>query len=252
MRRWVPTELLWGTVAPIGAGSPSQAAASAYEGRVGDGSSQWPGPTSSGYGESCPGSGWCLWRACGGGGGAVVPNSSGLPAKGTGCLARVAVGDYGGHAGDCSSKRPGPTSWGERESYPGGGRYLLRACRGRLLPTAWAQHLGRRGGLPRQRSVPMERLPGTIAPIGASPPPRGMENHAQVAAGAYGGHAGDGSSRRPGSTSWGDQESYPSGGWCLWRACGAWQLPRARATIWGDGESYPRGDQCLWSGCVGQ
>ena len=52
MGRCVPMELLWGTVAPIGAGpprggtgSPSQAAASAYEGRVGDGSSQWPGPT---------------------------------------------------------------------------------------------------------------------------------------------------------------------------------------------------------------
>ena len=52
MRRSVPTELLRGTVAPIGAcpptggtGSPSQAAVNVYGGPAGDGSSQWPGPT---------------------------------------------------------------------------------------------------------------------------------------------------------------------------------------------------------------
>ena len=49
-----------------GTGSPAKAAVGAYGGPAGDGSSQWPGPTSCGDGESCQGGGRCLWRACGG------------------------------------------------------------------------------------------------------------------------------------------------------------------------------------------
>ena len=47
-------------------GSPAQAAVGACGGAVGDGSSQRPGATSCGHGESCQGGAWCLWRACGG------------------------------------------------------------------------------------------------------------------------------------------------------------------------------------------
>ena len=124
-------ERLRGTVAHIGPGPPiggmggSQAAVGAHGGPAGHGTSQRPGPTSWGDGESYPRGVRCLWRACRG---RHVPNGPGPPAGGTGSPAQVAVGAYGGRAGDGSSQRPGPTSWGDRESCQGGGRCLWRAC----------------------------------------------------------------------------------------------------------------------------
>ena len=82
----------------------------------------------------------------------------------------MAVGAYGGPAGDGSSQ------------------------------TARAHQLGGRGVLPRRRSVPIEGLQGTAAPIGAGPPTRGTGSPAQAAVGAYGGPAEDSSSQRPGPT----------------------------------------------------
>ena len=97
--------------------------------------------------------------------GRAVPNSAGPPAGKTGRPAHAAFGAYGGHARDGSSQRPGPTSWGDVESYPGGGRCLWRACEARHFPTARAHQLGGRGVLPRRRSVAMERLRGTGASL---------------------------------------------------------------------------------------
>ena len=154
-RRSAPTECLWGTATPCGpglatggTGSPARAAVGAYRVPAGDASPLLPGPTSLGDGESCPGGGGCLPSACGGrqppsarahqlGGRGVVtrqqlvhteclrgtsaPCDRGPPAEGTGSPAQAAVGAHGGPAGDGGSQRPGPTSWGDAESYPCGG-----------------------------------------------------------------------------------------------------------------------------------
>ena len=103
----------------------------------------------------------------------------------------------------------------------GGGRWKSYNAR--------AHQLGGRGVLPRRRSLPMERLRGTAAPIGAGPPRGGTGSPAQAVVGAYGLHAGDGSPQWPGPTKWGDGESCPGGARCLWSACGGWQPPKARA-----------------------
>ena len=151
--------------------------------------------------------------------GTAVPNGPGPPAGVTGSPAQVAVGAYGRPVGKDSSQRPGPTSWGDGESYLGGGRCLWRASEGWQFPTARAHQWGRWGVLPRRRSVPMEGLRGTAFPNGLGPPAEGMGSPAQAAVGAYGGPAGHGSSQRPGPTSLGDGESCPGGGRCLWKAC---------------------------------
>ena len=111
----------------------------------------------------------------------------------------MAVGAYAGPVVNGSSQRPGPTSWGDGGSCPGGGWCLWCECGGRQFPTFRAHQLGGRGVMPRRRSVPMEGLRGPALPNG------------------------------PGLTSWGDGESYPGVGRCLWRACGGGLLPTAHA-----------------------
>ena len=101
-----------------------------------------------GGGEPCQGGGRYLWRAYGGrqlptarahqlGGrgvlsrrrpvpmeglrGTAAPNGPGPPAGGTGSPVQAAAGTYGGPAGDGSSQRLGPTSWGDGESCQGSG-----------------------------------------------------------------------------------------------------------------------------------
>ena len=88
-------ELLWGTIAPIGAGpptkgtgSPAQVAVRAYGGRAGD----------------------CSYQTA---------RANRL--EGMGSPAHAAVGAYGAFAGDSSSHRRVPTNGGDGESYRGGG-----------------------------------------------------------------------------------------------------------------------------------
>ena len=191
--------------------------------------------------------------------GLAVPNSLGPRAGGTGSLAQVAVGAYGEPAGDGSSRRPGPTSWGERGSFQGGGWYLWRSWRARkdTSKTARAHQLRGRGTLPwrrvirmegqhgspapnnpdpparetevlpRWRLLPMDGLQATAVPNGPGRPAGGTGSPAQAAVSAYGAPAADGSTQRPRPTSRGDGESYPHGGWCLLMACGGRQLPTA-------------------------
>ena len=65
------------------------------------------------------------------------------------------------------------------ESCARGGRCLWSACRGRQPPSARAHQMGGRGVLPGRRSLPMERLRGMAAPIGAGPPAQGIRSLAQ-------------------------------------------------------------------------
>ena len=51
---------------------------------------------------------------------------------------------------------------------------------------------------------------------------------------------GDGCPQRPGPTNWGDGESCPRGGWCLWSACGGWLPPSAQAHRLGGRGLMPR------------
>ena len=205
-------EGLRGTAVPHGPGPPAdgtgslaQAAFDAYGGPTGDGSSQLPGPTIWGDGESCPGNGRRLWRACGGrqfpmaqahhlGGrkavprwwsvpmeglwGTAVPNGPGPPSGGTRSRALAAIGAYGGPAGDGSSQRPRPTSWGGGESCQGGGRGVCSAFGGRQFPTARTNNSGT----------------GIVA---------------QTAVGAYGAHVGDGCSEPPQPTRLGQRGVLP-------------------------------------------
>ena len=101
--------------------------------------------------------------------------------------------------GDGTSQRHGPSSWGEGESCPDGGRCLSRAYGGPYFPNGPDPAAGRTG----------------------SP--------ARAAVGACGGAVGDGSSQRPGATRYGHGESCQGGAWCLWRACGGRQFLTARA-----------------------
>ena len=187
----------------------------------------------------------------------TVPNSLGPPARRTGSPAWTAVGAYGVPLGDGRSKRAGPTSWGDKESCPGGGRCLWRACAGWQFPTARAHHLGGWGVLPRRGSSLWRACKGGQFPTG--PPAKGSRSPSGVAVGAYGGPARDcrahhpgptisgagsraqvpvgadgglavaGSSQRPGPTRFGDGESCPCGGQCPWWASGGRQLPMAWA-----------------------
>ena len=161
-RRSLPMEHLRGTAAPSGAGpparrteSPTKAVVIAYGALARDGTPQRRGPASWGDGESCPGGGGCRWsayrgrqppsaRAHGLGGqrvlprrwslpmecllGTVAPSGPDPPTGGTGSPAQAAVGAYGAPVGDGSPQRPKPTSWGDGEWCPGGGRCLWSAC----------------------------------------------------------------------------------------------------------------------------
>ena len=117
---------------------PAQAMVGAHEGPAGDGSSQWPGPTSLGgrgvpprqrsvliegmrgtavpNGPKSPTSGGrvvlpmrqsVLMKGMRG---TVIPNGWGPPAEETGRPAQAAVGAYYGPAADGSCQRPGPSS----------------------------------------------------------------------------------------------------------------------------------------------
>ena len=65
----------------------------------------------------------------------------------------------------------------------------------------------------------MERLRGTPNPMGADPRAGGTGSPTEAAVGALGVHAGDGSLKRPGPTSWGDGEACPGGCPSLWSVC---------------------------------
>ena len=94
--------------------------------------------------------------------------------------------------------------------------------------------------LPTRWSVPMEGLQGTPVPNGPGPLGGGTRNRAKTAVGAYGVHAGDGSSQRPGPTNMGDAESFPCGRRCLWRACRGRQFATARGNELGGRGVLPR------------
>ena len=156
-------------------------------------------------GESRPGSGPCLWSVCGGW----------LP------------------------QRREPTSWGDGKFCLGGSRCLWSAGRGQLPSSARAHQLGRRGVLPRRRSLPMEGIRGTAAPMAqarqlagqkvpvrrrllpverlnrtAAPSEAGLaagrtQSPAKEAVAVYGAHAGHGSPHRRGPTSWGERKVLP-------------------------------------------
>ena len=102
--------------------------------------------------------------------GTAAPIGAGPPVGGTGSPAQEAVTTYGAPAGDGRPHWRGPTSREDGESCLGGGRCLWSACGGRQAPLAWAYKLGGRGVPPRRRSLPMEHLQGTAAPIGVGPP----------------------------------------------------------------------------------
>ena len=110
---------------------------------------------------------------------------AGPQAGGMGSPTKAAVGALGAHVGDGSLQRPGPTTWGDGGSCPGGSPCLWSVCGGRHPPAAQAEQLGGRGVPPRRQSVPMERLRGTAAPTthanqlgGRGVPPRRRAAHA--------------------------------------------------------------------------
>ena len=72
----------------------------------------------------------------------------------------------------------GPPAWGNGESCPSGGHCIWSACGRQQPPLARAQQMGARGVPPRRRSLPMGRLRGTAAPIGARPPAGGTGSSA--------------------------------------------------------------------------
>ena len=75
----------------------------------------------------------------------------------------------------------------------------------------------------------MKRLRGTAALITDGPQAGGTRSPAQAEVAAYGAPEGDGIPHRREPTSWGDGESCPGGGCCLWSACRGRQPPLARA-----------------------
>ena len=169
---------------------------------------------------------------------------------------------------DGSSQQPGPTTWGDGESCPGGGRasggraregssQRAHQLRGRgvlpgwrlvpmeglretVEPTTPGPPSGGLGVVPRCRSVPMEGLRWLALPNGRGPPAGGTGSPAHTAVGAYGVRVGDGRPQWPGPTSCRDQESCPSGSPCLWSACGGRQIPTPRAHQLGERGVLPR------------
>ena len=161
--------------------------------------------------------------------GTTAPIGPGPPAWGTGSPAQEAVAAYGAPAGHGSPHWPRPTSLGDGESCPRGGRCPWSACGGRLPPSARAHQLGGPGVVPRRRSLPMERVRGTAAPIGPGPPARGTRSPVHEAVAAYGPPAGDSSPHWPRPTSLGDGESCPRGGHRLWSVWGGHPSPLDQA-----------------------
>ena len=169
--------------------------------------------------------------------------------RGTGSLAQAAVGAHGGLAGEGSSQGPLPTGWGNTDSFPSGAWCLWSTCEGRLCAMARAQQQEGRGVLPRRRLVPMEVLWGMAVPNSPGPPAGRTGSPAWTAVGAYGVLLGDSRSQRAGPTSWGDKESCPGVGRCLWRACAGWQFPTARAHHLGGRGVLPKRGSSLWRAC---
>ena len=86
-----------------------------------------PGTPAWGDGESCPGGGRCLRRACGG---QRLPRPGHMILGGHGVLpGRWSVLKVG-PPGAAVPNGPGTPAWGDGESCPGGGRCLGRACGG--------------------------------------------------------------------------------------------------------------------------
>ena len=157
-RRSVLMEGLWGTAIFNGPGLPA-----------------W------GDGESCPGGGWCSRRACGGQqlptARAHHPEGTGSPAQavgahggpvgdgsfqwpgGMGSPAQAAVGAHEGPPRDSSSQRPGFASLGGRGVVPRQQSVLLEGLKGTVVPKRpGVTSMGGRGVLPRWRSVLMKGL----------------------------------------------------------------------------------------------
>ena len=130
-------------------------------------------------------------------------------------------------------QRTGPTSWGDGESCPRGGRFPWSAYGGWQLRTDRAQQLGGRGVLPRWRSVPTESLQGIAVktarahqlgrwgvlatrqslpkkglrgmavPNGPGPLARGTGSAARAAVSNHGGLQGIATPNGPGPPAWG-------------------------------------------------
>ena len=112
-------------------------------------------------------------------------------------------------------KCPGSAARGDGESCPGCGRCSRRSCGGQQFPTARAHHPG-----------------GTGSPV-------------QAVVRAQGGRAGDGSSQWPGIAILKGREVLPRP-WSVLKECLRWvAIPNGPgSSAWGDGESYPGGCRC--------
>ena len=213
------------------------------EGLRGTSSPNGPGTPAWGDGESCPGSGRCSRRACGGQ--QLLPCRAYRPG-GTGSPAEAVVGAQGGPA-RCSSSQcprqtslgrrgvlprrcsvskeglrgaaapngPGTLAWRDGQSCLGGGRCFSTACGGLQLPTAWA-HQPRETGSPAQALVGAEGGPaGGSSFHRRANQPGGTGRPAQASVGALGAPAGDNISPRLRHTSLGGRGVLPSWWWVL-------------------------------------
>ena len=113
-----------------------------------------------GDGESCPGGGWCLRRACTGSS-SLRPGRTSLGGRGVLHMRWSVLKE--GLRGVAVPNGSGTPASGDGESCPGGDRCSRSACGGQLLPTA---PLGGWGVLPRRWSVLKEGLRGVAAPNG--------------------------------------------------------------------------------------
>ena len=205
-----------------GTGTPAQSVVAAYGAPLGDLSPQRRVPTGGGGGGgggSYPVVGRCrLWGACGGW---RPPTARTHWLGGRGGLPRR-VAAYGAPRRDGNPKHRSPTGWVDGECSPVFGRRLWKSCVGCEPTTARAHGLQGQGVLPSQWSLLKGCLSGIAAPNGAGPQAWGTASSADLLVLAYAPPAGVGSPQLWGPTGWGDGESYPVGGCCLWRACGGW------------------------------
>ena len=95
-----------------------------------------------GAGGSCPGGGRCLRRACGG---QQLPRPGHTSMGGRGVLPRRWLVLNEGLRGVAVPNGPRTPSWGDAESYPGGGRCSSRGLRGAAAPEARAHQHGGTG-----------------------------------------------------------------------------------------------------------
>ena len=152
-----------------------------------------------------------------------------------------------------------------------------------MPPSAGAWLPGGQGDLLRPWLLPTEQLRGMTAPISPGPTAVGARSPPEAAVAAYGAPNQEPSPNCRKATNWGDGESCPGGGHCLWRTCRgrqppagrAWQLggsgspaqaavaayetiledgnpSRPTSTSWGDGDFRRGGGRCLRRACWGQ